>query len=171
MDCNRTAIRQGAASVACVYRRDRENMPGSRREVSNAEEEGVRFVWNRQPIRLLGAERVEAVQVVATRLGEPDARGRRRPEPVSGSEELIEADAIVVAFGFRPSPPAWLAGFGIETDQRGRVVAAAAGVFPFQTANPKVFAGGDMVRGSDLVVTAIAEGREAAAGIVAYLDV
>jgi glutamate synthase (NADPH/NADH) small chain len=169
MDCNRTAVRQGAASVACVYRRDRENMPGSRREVANAEEEGVRFVWNRQPVRLLGGERVEAVQLVATRLGEPDARGRRRPELVSGSEELIEADAVIIAFGFRPSPPAWLASLGVGTDEWGRVVAPASGVFPYQTANPKVFAGGDMVRGSDLVVTAIAEGRDAAAGIVAYL--
>jgi glutamate synthase (NADPH/NADH) small chain len=169
MDCNRTAVRQGAASVACVYRRDRDNMPGSRREVANAEEEGVRFVWNRQPVRLLGGERVEAVQLVETRLGEPDVRGRRRPELVAGSEELIEADTVIVAFGFRPSPPAWLARFGIQTDEWGRVVAPAAGGFPYQTANPKVFAGGDMVRGSDLVVTAIAEGRDAAAGIGAYL--
>jgi glutamate synthase (NADPH/NADH) small chain len=171
MDCNRTAIRQGAARVTCVYRRDRANMPGSRREVANAEEEGVHFVWNRQPVRLLGSERVEGVEVVQTRLGEPDARGRRRPEPVPASEEVIAADAVLIAFGFRPSPPAWLAGFGIETDEHGRVRAPAVAPYPYQTTNPKVFAGGDMVRGSDLVVTAIAEGREAAGGIAAYLGV
>jgi glutamate synthase (NADPH/NADH) small chain len=170
MDCNRTAIRQGAARVTCVYRRDRENMPGSRREVANAEEEGVHFLWNRQPVGLHGGDRVEAVEVVETRLGGPDHRGRRRPEPVPGTEEQIPADAVVIAFGFKPSPPDWLAAFGIRTDQRGRVEAPAAAPFPYQTANPKVFAGGDMVRGSDLVVTAIAEGRDAALGILRYLQ-
>ncbi len=170
MDCNRTAIRQGAASVTCLYRRDRESMPGSRREVNNAEEEGVRFLWNRQPVGILGERQVEAVEFVHTRLGEPDERGRRRPRPVPGSEEVIEAESVIVAFGFRPSPPAWLARFGIETDQSGRVLAPAVGAFPYQTTNPAVFAGGDMVRGSDLVVTAVADGRDAAMGIVDYLS-
>ncbi|MEA3275715.1 MAG: FAD-dependent oxidoreductase [Pseudomonadota bacterium] len=169
MDCNRTAIRQGAARVTCAYRRDRENMPGSRREVVNAQEEGVHFLWNRQPVRILGHERVEAVEVIRTRLGAQDERGRRRPEPVPSSEEIIDAEAVLIAFGFQPSPPGWLARFGVETDARGRVLAPAAGRFPFQTANPKVFAGGDMVRGSDLVVTAVAEGRDAALGIVGFL--
>jgi NADPH-dependent glutamate synthase beta subunit-like oxidoreductase len=171
MDCNRTAVRQGAAGVTCVYRRDRENMPGSRREVANAEEEGVRFAWNRQPVRLLGGERLEAVEAVRTRLGEADARGRRRPEPIPRSDERIGADAVLIAFGFRPSPPDWLGTLGIQTDPGGRVVAPATGAFPYQTANPRVFAGGDMVRGSDLVVTAIAEGRDAAAGIADCLGV
>jgi glutamate synthase (NADPH/NADH) small chain len=89
---------------------------------------------------------------------------------VPESAEIIETDAVIVAFGFRPSPPDWLARFGIETDEWGRVLAPAAGAHPYQTANPKVFAGGDMVRGSDLVVTAIAEGREAALGIVGFLE-
>ncbi len=169
MDCNRTAIRQGAASVSCAYRRDRENMPGSRREVSNAEEEGVHFLWHRQPVRVLGAERVEAVELQETRLGEPDERGRRRPEPVPGRRETVPADAVIVAFGFRPNPPAWLARFGVEADAGGRLVAPAAARYPYQTANPRIFAGGDMVRGSDLVVSAVAEGRDAAVGVVELL--
>jgi len=171
MDCNRTSIRQGASAVTCAYRRDEANMPGSKREVANAKEEGVQFLWNRQPVAIVGDGKVEGVQVVTTRLGEPDERGRRRPEVVPGSEETIAADRVLIAFGFRPSPAPWFADFGITTDERGRVVAPAAGNFAYQTAQPKVFAGGDMVRGSDLVVTAIAEGRQAASGILDYLQV
>jgi glutamate synthase (NADPH/NADH) small chain len=171
MDCNRTAIRQGATSVVCAYRRDEENMPGSRREVWNAREEGVEFLFNRQPIEIVGTSRVEGVRLVETRLGEPDAGGRRRPEPVPGSEEVLPADAVIAAFGFRPSPPAWLADLGVELHPDGRVRVDPDGRFPFQTTQPKVFAGGDMVRGSDLVVTAVYEGREGARGILAYLGV
>jgi glutamate synthase (NADPH) small chain len=171
MDCNRTAVRQGAARVTCAYRRDEENMPGSRREVVNAKEEGVRFLWNRQPVEIVGNGRVEGVKVVTTRLGEPDERGRRRPEPVAGSEEVLPADRVIIAFGFRPSPAPWFEEFGIARDDSGRVTAPADGQHPFQTTNPKVFAGGDMVRGSDLVVTAVFEGREAAGGILGYLGV
>jgi glutamate synthase (NADPH/NADH) small chain len=172
MDCNRTAIRQGAASVVCAYRRDEENMPGSRREVWNAREEGVQFLFNRQPLEILGSEgRVEAVRLVETRLGKPDPGGRRRPEPLPGSDEVLSADAVIVAFGFRPSPPAWLKEMDVQLHDDGRVRVDVAGRFPFQTTHPKVFAGGDMVRGSDLVVTAVYEGREAARGILAYLGV
>ncbi len=171
MDCNRTAIRQGAVGVVCVYRRDEENMPGSRREVWNAREEGVEFLFNRQPVEIVGKTHVEGVRLVETRLGEPDAGGRRRPEPVPGSEEVLSADAVIVAFGFRPSPPAWLADLGVELHADGRVRVDPRGRFPFQTTQPKVFAGGDMVRGSDLVVTAVYEGMEAAKGILAYLGV
>ncbi len=171
MDCNRTAIRQGAASVICAYRRDEENMPGSRREVANAKEEGVQFLFNRQPVEIVGDGKVEGIKLLTTRLGEPDERGRRRPEPVPGSEEVIPCDAVIVAFGFQPSPAPWFADFGIELDERGRVKAAADGGYKYQTSNPKVFAGGDMVRGSDLVVTAIAEGRGAAEGILDFLEV
>ncbi len=171
MDCNRTAIRQGAINVSCIYRRDEANMPGSMREVANSKEEGVRFLWNRQPIEIVGREAVEGVKVVTTRLGEPDERGRRTPEPVPGSEEVIPADAAIIAFGFRPSPEPWFADFGIEIDARGRVRAGPTEPYRFQTTNRKVFAGGDMVRGADLVVTAVFEGREAAEGIVAYLGV
>lgn len=171
MDCNRTAIRQQAASVTCAYRRDEENMPGSRKEVYNAREEGVRFLFNRQPIAIIGEDKVEGVKVVETRLGEPDDNGRRRPEAVPGSEEVIPADAVLVAFGFRPSPFDWFEEKSVETDDAGRVVAPELNEYPYQTSNPRIFAGGDMVRGSDLVVTAVAEGRKAAEGIMDFLDV
>ncbi len=171
MDCNRTAIRQGATRVTCAYRRDEENMPGSKREVANAKEEGVEFLWNRQPIEIIGHHQVEGVKVCTTRLGAPDARGRRSPEVVPGSEEVIAADRVIIAFGFRPSPALWFDDCNIQVDERGRVKAAPLGKLKYQTSNPKVFAGGDMVRGSDLVVTAVFEGREAAEGILNYLGV
>ncbi len=171
MDCNRTSIRQKAASVTCAYRRDEANMPGSKREVTNAKEEGVEFLWNRQPIEIIGEGKVEGIKVISTQLGEADERGRRRPEPVAGSEEIIPADRIIIAFGFRPSPAKWFADFKIDIDDRGRVVADQHQEYAHQTSQPKVFAGGDMVRGSDLVVTAIYEGRQAAEGILNYLKV
>ena len=171
MDCNRTSIRQGAKSVTCAYRRDEENMPGSRREVTNARQEGVEFLFNRQPVEIVGDGEVEGIRLVTTELGEPDEQGRRRPEVVEGSDEIIDADVVLVAFGFRPSPAGWFEDHDIQTDEGGRVVAPEKSKYKFQTSNPKVFAGGDMVRGSDLVVTAIWEGREAADGILDYLDV
>lgn len=171
MDCNRTSIRQRAASVTCAYRRDRENMPGSRKEVSNAIEEGVKFLFNRQPVEIVGNGKVEGVKVITTKLGEPDENGRRRPEPVEGSEEIIPADAVLIAFGFQPSPADWFADHDIKVNSWGGVEAAEKQTYKFQTSNPKIFAGGDMVRGSDLVVTAIWEGREAAEGILDYLEV
>lgn len=169
MDCNRTSIRQGAASVICAYRRDEKNMPGSKREVGNAKEEGVQFLWNRQPVEIVGDGKVEGVKLVTTELGPPDARGRRTPVVIPGSEEVIPADRVIVAFGFRPNPQPWFEQHQITVDPGGRVIAKGQ-PHAFQTANPKVFAGGDMVRGSDLVVTAVWEGREAAKGILAYLD-
>jgi glutamate synthase (NADPH/NADH) small chain len=171
MDCLRTAIRQGAADVACVYRRDRENMPGSAREVQNAEDEGVRFLWNLQPLGITVAEngRVTGVKVVSTRLGDPDEQNRRRPEAIAGTETELAADSVIMAFGFRPSPPDWLIENNISLNEWQLIDAPADGEYPFQTANEKVFAGGDAVRGSDLVVTAIAEGRRAAESILHYL--
>lgn len=172
MDCNRTSIRQGAESVVCAYRRDEDNMPGSRREVVNAREEGVNFLFNRQPVSIVGVGgKVEGVKVVTTQLGEPDHNGRRRPEPIPGSEEVIPADVVLIAFGFRPSPAPWFGEHNIQVNDWGGVTAPAEQAYPYQTSNPKVFAGGDMVRGSDLVVTAIWEGRNAAEGILDYLDV
>jgi len=171
MDCNRTSIRQGASSVTCAYRRDEENMPGSKREVLNAREEGVQFLFNRQPVGIVGNGKVEGVKVVTTELGEPDANGRRSPVVVPGSEEILPADLVLIAFGFRPNPQPWFATNGVDTNSWGGVVAPEKQQFKFQTTNPKVFAGGDMVRGSDLVVTAIWEGREAADGILDYLQV
>ena len=172
MDCNRTSIRQNAAKVTCVYRRDEENMPGSKREVANAKEEGVEFAFNRQPLEVVGENgQVTGIKVIETKLGEPDANGRRRPEEVPGSEQVIPCDRVLVAFGFQPSPAAWFGDFGIELHENGRVKAPEQQEFKHQTTNEKVFAGGDMVRGSDLVVTAVYEGRQAAEGILDYLDV
>jgi glutamate synthase (NADPH/NADH) small chain len=171
MDSNRTSIRQKATSVTCVYRRVVENMPGSRREVQNAREEGVEFLFNRQPVAIVGDGKVEGIKVVETRLGEPDAQGRRRPEVIPGSEEVLPADVVLVAFGFRPSPPEWLTGQKVDLNDWQGVVAPEEQQYKFQTTNPKIFAGGDMVRGSDLVVTAIWEGRQAAEGILDYLAV
>jgi glutamate synthase (NADPH) small chain len=171
MDCNRTAVRQGAESVTCTYRRDEGNMPGSRRDYRNSREEGVEFLFNRQPIEIVGAEQVEGVKLIETRLGPPDARGRRVPQPVAGSEQIVPADAVIIAFGFLPSPPPWLEKHRVRLHGNGRVRVSAGAANAFQTTNPKVFAGGDMVRGSDLVVTAVFEGREAARGILNYLGV
>ncbi len=173
MDCNRTAIRQGAATVSCVYRRDEDDMPGSRREVGKAKEEGVNFLFRLQPKAILGDEenRVRAVQVVETRLGPADAKGRRQFEEIPGSERELAADQVMVAFGFTPSPPEWLAKHGVSLQNNGRVRVAESGALPFQTANAKIFAGGDMVRGADLVVTAVYEGREAAKAIARSLGV
>ena len=170
MDCNRTAIRQGAKSVKCLYRRDEENMPGSKREVQNAKEEGVQFEFNIQPIDINGADDVQGVKIVKTQLGEPDQNGRRVPIPISGSEAVYEADAVIIAFGFRASPSNWFNDFEINTHKNGLVIAEEHQEFQFQTSNKKIFSGGDMVRGSDLVVTAIWEGREAAKSIIKYVS-
>jgi glutamate synthase (NADPH/NADH) small chain len=170
MDCNRTAIRQGAKSVKCLYRRDEENMPGSKREVQNAKEEGVEFEFNIQPIDIVGSEKVQGVKIVKTQLGEPDQNGRRVPIPIPGSEIIYEADAVIVAFGFRASPSSWFGDFEINTQKNGLVIAEEHQEYKFQTSNKKIFSGGDMVRGSDLVVTAIWEGREAAKSIIKYVS-
>lgn len=172
MDCVRTAVRQQAEHVICAYRRDEANMPGSRREVKNAREEGVEFLFNRQPIEVVEYfGQACGVKMIETRLGEPDSDGRRRPEPISGSEQVLEADAVIIAFGFQPDPPAWFQEVDVQTNDWDGVIAEEHQTFKFQTSNPKVFAGGDMVRGSDLVVTAIWEGRQAAEGILDYLEV
>lgn len=156
----------------CAYRRDEENMPGSRREVKNACEEGVTFLFNRQPVEIMGLNgKVMGVKVVTTQLGQPDNRGRQSPDPMPNSEEILPCDAVILAFGFRPSVADWFEKHGIEQDNSGRVIVPEQQAFKFQTKNPKIFAGGDMVRGSDLVVTAIWEGREAGKGILDYLGV
>ena len=170
MDCNRTAIRQGAKSVTCLYRRDEKNMPGSRREVINAKEEGVQFEFNIQPIEIIGSDSVQGIKTIQTKLGEPDQNGRRVPVPIQGSEKVYPADEVVIAFGFRANPADWFKDFKIKTDQAGLVVAPEKQELKFQTSNPKIFSGGDMVRGSDLVVTAIWEGREAAKSIIQFVS-
>ncbi|SDO49806.1 FAD-dependent oxidoreductase [Desulforhopalus singaporensis] len=173
MDCLRTAVRQQASEVVCAYRRDRDNMPGSVREVANAEDEGVRFLWNLQPLAVKTDENgdVVGVSVVKTALGEPDERGRRKPEPLGGTETVLEADCVIMAFGFKPSPPPWLMQHNIELTANGLIKTSCEGKLLFQTSCEKVFAGGDAVRGSDLVVTAIAEGRKAGESILGFLKV
>lgn len=173
MDCVRTSIRQGATKVSCAYRRDEANMPGSRKEVQNAREEGVEFLFNLQPlgIEVDSSGKVCGVKVVTTEMGAPDAKGRRSPQPVAGSEQILPADAVVIAFGFQPSPPQWLVDMGVGLDSKGRVIASEKSTYAMQTNEHKIFAGGDMVLGSDLVVTAIAQGRKAAEGILDYLEV
>jgi glutamate synthase (NADPH/NADH) small chain len=170
MDCNRTALRQGATSVACTYRRDESRLPGSRRDFKSSQEEGVQFLFNAQPVEILGRDRVEGVRIRSTRPA-PGARGGRRAriETVPGSEQVICADAVIVAFGFRPNPPAWLSDCGVDLLEDGRVSTNGGSTMAFQTSHPRIFSGGDMVRGADLVVTAVFEGREAARGILNVL--
>ncbi|WP_305883539.1 FAD-dependent oxidoreductase [Chromobacterium sp. S0633] len=171
MDCNRTAIRQGAKSVICAYRRDEANMPGSKREVANAKEEGVEFSWNRQPTAILQCSTdALVVNLMATRLGEPDSKGRRTVELIPGSEESLECDCVIIAFGFQVEAAAWFTAQGIGVTSNNRVIVSEQDRYPYQTSNPKVFSGGDMVRGADLVVRAVFEGRQAADSILNYLS-
>jgi glutamate synthase (NADPH/NADH) small chain len=169
MDCNRTALRQGAKKVYCAYRRNESNMPGSKREVKNSKEEGVEFLWNMQPIEIIGDDKVSAVKFVKTKLKKTDIRGREVPVIVPNSEKIIKCDTVILAFGFRPNPQKWFKKNKIKTDEIGRVKVNSI-KYPHQTDNPKIFSGGDMVRGSDLVVTAVFEGRSAAKGIIDYIS-
>jgi glutamate synthase (NADPH) small chain len=170
MDCNRTAIRLGAASVTCVYRRDEASMPGSAREVNYSREEGVTFLFHRQPVEILddGNGRVRGVRVVETRLAD-NGDGRPRPQNIPGTESEIVADVVIQSFGFLPSPPSWLAAHGVALSSSGKVITGAHGSLPQQTSHPRIFAGGDNVRGADLVVRAVYDGREAAEGIATLL--
>ncbi len=168
MDCVRTAIRQGALSVKCLYRRDRANMPGSQREVANAEEEGVDFVWLTAPKGFTTAEAVEAVLVSQMRLGAPDPTGRQAPEPIDGADYLEEADLVIKALGFDPEDlPALWGVEGLEVTRWGTV---KADFRSHATSLPGVFAVGDIVRGASLVVWAIRDGREAAGSVLSYLS-
>ncbi len=169
MDCLRTAIRSGASEVVCIYRRDLENMPGSQREYLNAIEEGARFMFLTNPIALSGNESgsVAAARCVRMELGEPDAKGRRKPREIAGSEFDVPVDVVLVAFGFDPVP-IFAAGNAdnIEVNSWGCVVVDANQM----TSVPGIFAGGDLVRGPDLVVRAVRDSRKAAAGIHEYLS-
>ncbi|HAT3658967.1 MULTISPECIES: formate-dependent uric acid utilization protein AegA [Klebsiella] len=173
MDCVRTALRHGAKQVTCAYRRDEANMPGSKKEVKNAREEGALFEFNVQPVTLeLNEEgHVNGVRFLRTQLGAPDAQGRRSPSPIPGSEFVMPADAVIMAFGFHPHGMPWLESVGVKLDSRGRIKANVESRYRYQTTHRKVFAGGDAVRGADLVVTAMAEGRHAAQGIMDFLEV
>ncbi|EKT59649.1 FAD-dependent oxidoreductase [Providencia burhodogranariea] len=172
MDCVRTAIRQGATKVSCAYRRDEANMPGSPREVKNAREEGAEFIFNLQPVSIEVDQqgKVCGVKVVNTRIASTK-NGRSQVEIIEDSEHFLPADAVITAFGFRPHAMPWLIEHDVQLDNQGRIIANSEALLPYQTSNPKIFAGGDIVRGSDLVVTAIAEGRKAADGILCYMGV
>jgi glutamate synthase (NADPH/NADH) small chain len=168
MDCVRTAVRQGAMSVQCLYRRDRINMPGSMREVRHAEEEGVEFVWQAAPEAFLGDGGVAGVRAVRMRLGAPDATGRRKPEPVAGSSFTIAADLVIKALGFDPEDlPALFDEPELQVTRWGTVR------IDWQTMMTRmdgVFAGGDIVRGASLVVWGVRDGRDAAEGIHAHIQ-
>jgi glutamate synthase (NADPH/NADH) small chain len=171
MDCVRTSIRHEATTVTCAYRRDEANMPGSPREVQNAKEEGVNFEFNLQPLDIIVNDQgiTIGVKFVKTQLGAADTSGRRNPELIAGSEFIMAADAVVIAFGFLPSPPQWMIDAGVKLDSRGHVLAMDSSDFALQTSKQNIFAGGDMVLGSDLVVTAVDQGQKAAMGILDYI--
>ena len=167
MDCVRTAIRQGALSVKCLYRRDRANMPGSQREVQNAEEEGVEFVWLSAPKGFTGGTEVEGVMVQKMRLGAPDATGRQSPEVIEGADYVEPADLVVQALGFEPEdlPVLW----GQPELKVTRWGTIKADFRSHETSLSGVYAAGDIVRGASLVVWAIRDGREAAESILGWL--
>jgi glutamate synthase (NADPH) small chain len=168
MDCVRTAVRLGAASVSCVYRRDEAAMPGSRREVKNARDEGVRFLFNRQPLAIEGTGSVTGLRIAETTA----SKGARSEsvQIVAGSETTLVADIVILAFGFRADPPSWLDALAPDREPDQRLQVGIRQRLPFQTAHPQLFAGGDVVRGADLVVTAVHDGREAARSIVRLLS-
>ncbi|MEO7467858.1 MAG: FAD-dependent oxidoreductase, partial [Sphingobium limneticum] len=167
MDCVRTAIRQGAKSVKCLYRRDRDNMPGSQREVANAEEEGVEFVWLTAPIAFEGTEHVTGVKVTKMRLGQPDASGRRAPEADPGSEHTLEADLVIKALGYDPEELPKL--FGADDLSVTRWGTLRVDHKTMMTSVDGVFAAGDIVRGASLVVWAIRDGRDVTDHMHRYL--
>ncbi|MDD9340950.1 MAG: FAD-dependent oxidoreductase [Providencia heimbachae] len=158
MDCVRSAIRQGAQQVTCAYRRDKNSMPGSPREVANAQEEGAQFYFN-----------LQATQIEADQLNH--VHGVTFNHTHKNVKHFIAADVVIIAFGFHPHALPWLENYQVKLDDKGRIQANRDTDLPYQTSNPKIFAGGDAVRGSDLVVTAIADGRNAAEGIMLYLGV
>jgi len=168
MDCVRTSIRQNAKSVKCLYRRDKENMPGSAREVANAEEEGVEFVWLSGPKEFIGTNKVKSLNVDKIKLGEPDDSGRRKPEIQKNSEFNIKADIVIKALGFNPENLPKL--FGSEDLEVTKWGTLKTDFDTMETNLPGVFAAGDIIRGASLVVWAIKDGRDAAVSIKFFLE-
>ncbi len=168
MDCVRTSVRQKAKSIKCLYRRDRENMPGSAREVGNAIEEGVEFIWLTSPKKFIGDQKVNAVEVNKMRLGKPDATGRRTPEIESGSEYKIRADLVIKSLGFDPDDLPKL--FNSEKLAVSKWGTIKIDLKTMETNIKGIFAAGDIVRGASLVVWAIRDGRDAAVQIEKYLN-
>lgn len=176
MDCVRSAVRQQAAQVTCVYRRDRKSMPGSPQEVKNAIEEGVEFSFNRQPLKINQVDdKVTSVTLAKTEVAINRSDGRTSFHVNESELSEIQADVVILAFGFKASPAKWFGDLGITQKDNGLVITQASNdpdkTYSQQTETVGVFAGGDMVRGADLVVTAIAEGRQAAMEIIDYLQV
>jgi glutamate synthase (NADPH/NADH) small chain len=170
MDCVRTAIRQGAKSVKCLYRRDRENMPGSQREVANAVEEGVEFLWQSAPEAVLHDSDTKAtgVRAVRMRLGTPDTSGRAKPEEIEGSQFVVPAEMVIEALGFDPEDlPVMFGEPGLGVTRWGTIKTDHR---TMMTTMDGVFAAGDIVRGASLVVWAIRDGRDAAASIDRHLQ-
>ncbi len=167
MDCVRTAVREGAASVVCLYRRDATNMPGSRKEFHNAAEEGVQFLFTEAPKRIVIDDdgTLVGIDAVRTRLGEPDSDGRQRVEEVAGSEHCIAADVVIMALGFEHEPHPFLRDCAIGLERWGNIRTDDG----CTTSHPKIFAGGDCRRGADLAVTAARDGRRAALTIIERL--
>ena len=168
MDCVRTAVRQKAKSVKCIYRRDRENMPGSAREVYNAEEEGVEFLWLSNPKKFIGSKKISSVVVQKMKLGDPDSSGRKKPEPIENSEFEIKADMVIKALGFDPENlPKLFNSSELSISKWGTI---KIDLKTMETNIAGVFAAGDIVRGASLVVWAIRDGRESALSIHKYLE-
>ena len=168
MDCVRTSVRQNAKSVKCLYRRDRENMPGSAREVSNAEEEGVNFIWLSNPKKFLGKSKVESILVDKMELGDSDESGRRKPIIKNNSEFNLKADIVIKAFGFDPEDlPNLFEEKNLKVNKWGTI---NVDFDTMETSLPGVFAAGDIIRGASLVVWAIRDGREAAVSIKKFLE-
>ena len=162
MDCNRTALRQQASKVTCIHRRGEQDLQGSKRDFINARDEGTDFIWHKQVVTIVGdGERVTGVEIIDMLDG----------TKVPNSETIIPADKVIISFGFMPSPAPWFVDHEISTTENGLVKAKSTNRLPGQTTNLKVFSGGDMVRGADLVVTAIFDGRNAADSIQQYLQV
>ena len=168
MDCVRTAIRQNAKSVKCIYRRDKKNMPGSAREVYNAEEEGIEFIWLSNPKKFIGTEKISSLLVEKMKLGIPDSSGREKPEPVPNSDFEIKADIAIKALGFDPEDlPKLFNNSNLLVSKWGTI---KVNIKSMETSIPGVFAAGDIVRGASLVVWAIKDGRDVASSIHSYLE-
>ena len=168
MDCVRTSIRQNAKSVKCLYRRDKENMPGSSREVANAEEEGVEFVWLSSPKEFIGTNKIDGIIVDKIKLAEPDDSGRRTPEIKKNLEFNIKADIVIKSLGFDPENLPKL--FGSDDLQVTRWGTIKTDFDTMETNLEGIFAAGDIIRGASLVVWAIKDGRDAATSIKKFLE-
>ena len=166
MDCVRSSVREGAASVKCLYRRDEANMPGSKKEVVNSKEEGVEFMFNVSPKEIkVENGNVIGIELLKTVMSQADENGRQKLKTVDGSNFIEEADVVILALGFSPEVPSFLKEAKIETNFWGGIE-----VTNFQTSNPKIYAGGDCQRGAHLAVTAAADGRDAAKEIMKIVN-